>query len=78
MLVILLIGIFTGIFVNAIDIFTIKFGIDAEVYALYNNPLEYFNTQRYGSYILYYILPFARFHIISQLTVFVRGYLNPK
>lgn len=65
---ILLIGILTGIFVNAIDIFTIKFGIDAEVYALYNNPLEYFNTQRYGSYILYYILPFARFHIISQLT----------
>lgn len=65
---ILLISIFTGIFVNAIDIFTIKFGIDAEVYALYNNPLEYFNTQRYGSYILYYVLPFARFHIISQLT----------
>lgn len=65
---ILLIGIFTGIFVNAIDIFTIKFGVDAEVYALYNNPLEYFNTQRYGSYILYYLLPFARFHIISQLT----------
>lgn len=65
---ILLLGIFTGIFVNAIDIFTIKYGIDAEYYIIQNNPSPYFDTQRYGSIILYYLFPFARFQIVSQLT----------
>lgn len=64
---ILLISIFTGIFVNAIDIFTIKFGIDAEMYSFYGIQ-PYIDLQRYGSIILYYLFPFARYHIISQLT----------
>ena len=64
---ILLISIFTGIFVNAIDIFTIKFGIDAEMYSFYGIQ-PYIDLQRYGSIILYYLFPFARFHIVSQLT----------
>ncbi len=65
---ILLIGIFIGIFVNAIDIFTFKFGIDAEAFSISNSSDPYFNSQRYGSVILYYLFPFARFHILSQLT----------
>lgn len=64
---IILISFFTGIAVNAVDVFTIKYGIDSEVYAIIDSPQIYYDTQRYGSWILYYILPFARYHIISQI-----------
>ena len=64
---IILICFFTGIAVNAIDIFTIKFGIDSEVYAVLDSRQLYYGSQRYGSWILYYLLPFARYHIISQI-----------
>lgn len=64
---IILITFFIGVFVNAIDVFTVKFGIDSEIYAIKDSPQIYFDTQRYGSWLLYYLLPFARYHIISQL-----------
>ena len=64
---IILITFFIGVAVNAVDVFTIKFGIDSEIYAILNSPKIYFDTQRYGSWLLYYLLPFARYHIISQL-----------
>lgn len=64
---IILITFFIGVLVNAVDVFTVKFGIDSEIYALENSPKIYFETQRYGSWLLYYLLPFARYHIISQL-----------
>lgn len=64
---IILISFFVGVFVNAIDIFTIKYGIDSEAYA-HREYREYIMIQRYGSYILYFLIPFARYHIISQLT----------
>ena len=64
---IILITFFVGILVNAVDVFTIKFGIDSEAYAIENSPQIYYDTQRYGSWILYYLFPFARYHIISQL-----------
>lgn len=64
---IILITFFIGVAVNAVDVFTIKFGIDSEIYAMLNSPKIYFDTQRYGSWLLYYLLPFARYHIISQL-----------
>ena len=64
---IILITFFIGIIVNAVDVFTIKFGIDSELHAIENSPQIYFDTQRYGSWILYYLFPFARYHIISQL-----------
>lgn len=64
---IILIPFFISVFINAIDIFTIKFGIDAELYAVLDSPQIYKEQQRYGSLILYYLLPFARYHIISQL-----------
>lgn len=64
---IVLISFFTGIAVNAVDIFTIKFGIDSEAYTIAAGPQLYYDTQRYGSWILYYILPFARYHIVSQI-----------
>lgn len=65
---IILITFFIGVVVNAVDVFTIKFGVDSELYTLENSPQIYFDTQRYGSWLLYYLLPFARYHIISQLT----------
>lgn len=64
---IILITFFIGIIVNAVDVFTIKFGIDSELHAIENSPQIYFDTQRYGSWLLYYLLPFARYHILSQL-----------
>ena len=64
---IILITFFVGVVVNAVDVFTIKFGIDSEAYAIENSPQIYYDTQRYGSWILYYLFPFARYHIISQL-----------
>ncbi len=64
---IILISFFTGIAVNAIDVFTIKFGIDSEAYTKADGPQLYYDIQRYGSWILYYILPFARYHIVSQI-----------
>ena len=64
---IILITFFIGVAVNAVDVFTVKFGIDSEAYAIENSPQIYYDTQRYGSWILYYLLPFARYHIISQL-----------
>lgn len=64
---IILITFFAGIVVNAVDVFTIKYSIDSEVYAIKDSPQIYFDTQRYGSWLLYYILPFARYHILSQL-----------
>ena len=64
---IVLISFFTGIAVNAVDIFTIKFGIDSEAYTIAAGPQLYYDTQRNGSWILYYILPFARYHIVSQI-----------
>lgn len=63
---IILISFFFGVFVNAIDIFTIKYGMDSELYA-YMGDGVYIEQQRYGSYLLYHLLPFARYHIISQL-----------
>ena len=64
---IILTGFLTGIIINAIDIFTIKFGIDSEVYAIIDSPQIYYDTQRYGSWLLYYLIPFARYHIVSQI-----------
>lgn len=64
---IILTGFLTGIVVNAVDVFTIKFGIDSEVYAVLDSPKIYYDTQRYGSWLLYYLIPFARYHIISQI-----------
>lgn len=64
---IILITFFVGVAVNAVDVFTVKFGIDSEAYAIENSPQIYYDTQRYGSWILYYLFPFARYHIISQL-----------
>lgn len=64
---VILITFFIGVLVNAVDVFTVKFGIDSEIYALENSPKIYFESQRYGSWLLYYLLPFARYHIISQL-----------
>lgn len=63
---IILITVFIGILVNAIDIFTIKFGIDSMHYGLRGSAI-YFEQQRYGSWILYYLFPFARYHILSQI-----------
>lgn len=63
---IILITLCTGIFVNAVDIFTVKFGIDSMHFAL-SGPKIYFDQQRYGSWILYYLLPFARYHVLSQI-----------
>lgn len=54
------------VLVNGIDVWTFKFTLDSEDYSVRGN-LGYFEQQRYGSYILYYLLPFARYHIISQL-----------
>ena len=64
---IILISFFVALVINAVDIFTIKFGIDSETYTLADGPQLYYDTQRYGSWILYYILPFARYHIVSQI-----------
>ncbi len=64
---VLIFSIILGILINAIDIFTFKFGIDAEEYAIQNSPETYFNQQRYGSYLLYYLFPFLRYHIVSQI-----------
>lgn len=64
---IILISLFVGVFVNAIDIFTIKYGIDSEVYAIIDSPQIYYDTQRYGSCLLYYLIPFARYHMVSQI-----------
>lgn len=64
---IILISFFVALFINAVDVFTIKFGIDSESYAITDSPQIYYDTQRYGSWILYYILPFARYHIVSQI-----------
>ena len=64
---IILTGFLTGIIINAIDIFTIKFGIDSEVYAIIDSPQIYYDTQRYGSWLLYYLIPFVRYHIVSQI-----------
>ena len=64
---ILIFSILLGILINAVDIFTFKFGIDAEEYAMQNSPETYFNQQRYGSYLLYYLFPFLRYHIVSQI-----------
>ena len=63
---ILLISVIIGILVNAVDIFTVKFGMDSEIYA--SNSAIYYTQQRYGSDLLYYLFPFARYHIVSQLT----------
>ena len=49
---IILITFFIGVAVNAVDVFTIKFGIDSEIYAMLNSPKIYFDTQRYGSWLL--------------------------
>lgn len=64
---ILFISFFVAVFVNAVDIFTIKFGIDAEQFAV-DKSNGYTSQQRYGSLILYYLFPFARYHILSQIT----------
>lgn len=64
---IILISFLTGIIVNAVDVFTIKFGIDSEVYAIIDSPQIYYDTQRYGSWLLYYLIPFARYHMVSQI-----------
>lgn len=64
---IILISFLTGIIVNAVDVFTIKFGIDSELYAIIDSPQIYYDTQRYGSWLLYYLIPFARYHIVSQI-----------
>lgn len=64
---IILISLFVGILVNAIDIFTIKYGIDSEVYAILDSTQLYYGSQRYGSWLLYYLIPFARYHIVSQI-----------
>ena len=42
---VLFFSIILGILINAIDIFTFKFGIDAEEYAIQNSPETYFNQQ---------------------------------
>ena len=64
---IILISFFAALFINAVDVFTIKFGIDSEIYTITDSPQIYYDQQRYGSWILYYILPFARYHIVSQI-----------
>lgn len=64
---ILLISIFTGILINAVDIFTFKFGIDAENYSFLGDKSQYLYTNRLGNYVLYYLFPFARYQIVSQL-----------
>ena len=64
---ILFISFFVAVFVNAVDIFTIKFGIDAEYFVI-SETTGYTSQQRYGSLILYYLFPFARYHILSQIT----------
>lgn len=63
---ILFISFFVAVFVNAVDIFTIKFGIDAEYFVI-SETTGYTSQQRYGSLILYYLFPFARYHILSQI-----------
>lgn len=61
---VLLISFITGILINAIDIFTFKFGIDSELVP-YSNQ---FLVQRYGSLILHTLFPFLSYNIVSQLT----------
>ncbi len=63
---IILTAVITAILFNSIDIFTVKFGIDSEFYAI-NGMKDYFKTNRFGSVFLYYVFPFAKYHIISQL-----------
>lgn len=64
---IILISFFAALFINAVDIFTIKFGIDSEIYTITDSPQIYYDQQRYGSWLLYYLIPFARYHIVSQI-----------
>lgn len=64
---IILISFLTGIIVNAVDVFTIKFGIDSEIYTITDSPQIYYDQQHYGSWLLYYLIPFARYHIVSQI-----------
>ncbi|WP_300757759.1 glucosyltransferase domain-containing protein [uncultured Brachyspira sp.] len=63
---IILTAVITAILFNSIDIFTVKFGIDSEFYAI-NGMKDYVRTNRFGSVFLYYVFPFAKYHIISQL-----------
>lgn len=63
---IILIPFLIAVIVNSIDIFTIKFGVDSELYAQTTTYI-YNNQSRYGSAILYHLFPFARYHIISQI-----------
>ncbi len=64
---IILISFFVALVINAVDIFTIKFGIDSEAYAIADSSKMYNDIQRYGSWLLYYLIPFARYHIVSQI-----------
>lgn len=56
-----------GIFSHSLSIFTFKFGIDAEGYALAGSADTYLMQQRWGTYVLQLLFPFLKYHIVSQI-----------